>query len=91
MIEKPSSEEFNCKINEDGAHAQILIQISNSQPFQKAKKIIEDLGAPIIQIKHLEPNWILVKLNVMDVRGIVLKLTENGFLNIKGINAIQSL
>jgi hypothetical protein len=50
--------------------------------------MIEDLGVRIIETKHLSSNnWVLLKLDVKDMRGIALKLTEHGFF-IKGINAL---
>jgi hypothetical protein len=91
MNEEYDLEEFDHEINEDRTHAHLLIQISNPQSFEKAEKVIEKLGASVLQKTRLKSNWVLVKLDVTDVREFVLKLTEIGFSNIKGINAIQSL
>jgi len=80
---------FDYEIKPDKNHAQILIGItSSSKSFEEAKKIIEELGVRIIEIsEHLPTHFIVVKLDVKDMRDIVLKLTENGFSIIKGINA----
>ena len=80
---------MNHEIKEDRNHAQLLIQISpNSRTYEELKRIIEGLGAHIIQTKCLKLDWILVKLDVTDIREIALKLTENGFPDIKGVNAL---
>jgi hypothetical protein len=81
-------EEFDSKIESDKVHAQVLIEIStHSKTYEEAKKIIEDSGINITKVKHLSSNWVLFELDVKDMRDIALKLTENGFENIKGINA----
>jgi len=81
-------EEFNHRIEGDKNYAHIMIEIpSSSKTFEEAKKIIEDFGVQIIELSFLSPNWILLKLNVGDMRNIALKLTEQGFF-IKGINAL---
>jgi len=84
------SEEFNHEFQADRSHAQILMKITpSSKTFEEAKKVIEGSGARIIDTKHLSLYWLLVKLDVKDMRNVALKLSENGFLNIKGINAIN--
>lgn len=74
----------------DKHHSQILIKITpSSKTFEEAKRIIEDLGVRIIETKNLSSNnWILLKLDVSDMRNLALKLTESGFSVIKGINAL---
>jgi len=84
------SKESNIEIEEDRNHAQIVIQISPSATFKEAKKIIEAEGAQIIDIRYLNSDSVLIKLDVMDMRSIALKLMESGFPNIKGINALVS-
>ena len=82
-------EEFSHSINVDENHAQILIEITSTpNTFQEAKRIIEELGIQILETNHLSSNWILVKLNVKDMRNIALKMTEHGFF-IHGINALN--
>jgi len=80
--------QFDGKIQPDRAHAQILMEINTStKTFEEAKKIIEDSGISIIKVKQLSSDCILLKLNVRDMRNLVLKLIENGFSNIRGVNA----
>jgi hypothetical protein len=83
-------EELNQEIKPDRNYAQILIKNTNYlKTFEDAKKIIEDLGVHIIETKHLSFDWILLKLDAKDMRNIVLKLTENGFFEIRGYNALS--
>ena len=87
MVKQTFSEEFNHKIKADKNHAQILIEITpSSTTLDEAKKIINKSGVEIIETTHLSSNWILLKLDVKDMRDIALKLTEYGFF-IHGINA----
>jgi len=82
------SEEFNREVKTDQNHAQILIKITpSSKTFEEARKIIEELGAHIIGTMSFSSDWVLLKLDVMDMRSIALKLSENGFLKIRGFNA----
>jgi len=91
MSQEEFLEQLNLEIKADKTYAQILIKIDNdSESFEEAKKIIEDLGTHIIETKYLPLNWILIKLDVKDMRDIALKLTEHSFF-IKGINALPSL
>ena len=82
---------FDQEILPDQTHAQILIELTPpDKTFEEAKKIIEDLGARVIETHRLSPNRILMKLDVKDMRDVAFKLTENGFFKIKGINALDS-
>lgn len=81
------SEEFDFEIETDKDFSQILIEIT-PKTFEEAKKIIEDFGVSIVEIKRLPRNWIWVKLDVKDIRNLALKLIESGFSNVKGINAL---
>lgn len=89
MVQKIIAEEFNHEVKADKDHSQILIKITpSSKTFEEAKRIIEDLGVRIIETKQLSSNnWVLLKLDVKDMRDVALKLTEHGFF-IKGINAL---
>lgn len=90
MSKDAGLEKMNHEVKAEKKYAQIVIEFAHSsKTFEEAKKIIEDMGVYIIEIKHQSPNKILFILDSMDMREIVLKLTENGFLNIKGINAIN--
>lgn len=81
------SEEFDFEIETDKDFSQIMIEII-PKTFEEAKKIIEDLEISIVETKRLPGNWIWVKLDVKDIRNLVLKLIESGFSNVKGINAL---
>ena len=80
-------EEFNHKIKVNKNHAQILIEITSTlNSLNEAKKIIHKSGVEIVETTYFSPKWILLKLDVKDMREIALKLTEHGF-SIHGINA----
>jgi hypothetical protein len=88
MIQKNNSVQTDDLIKPDTNHAQILIEVdSEIFTIEKAKEIIEELGVQIIEVKNLSSQWVLLKLDIKDMREIALKLTENGFFKIKGINA----
>lgn len=80
-------EEFDFETETDKDFSQILIEIT-AKTFEEARKIIEDFGISVVEVKHLPRNWIWVKLDTNDVRSLVLKLIESGFSNVKGINAL---
>jgi len=88
MVQENILEDQGLEIKADKNYAQILIKTNNdSGAFEDAKKIIEDCGIHIIEVKHLSSNQLLLKLDVNDMRNVALKLTERGFV-IKGINAL---
>jgi len=88
--EKKKLASYGRQIKLDKTHAQVLIELgSEVNIIGKARKIIEEIGVRTIQT--LSPQWILAKLDVGDMRKIVLKLTQNGFLKIEGYNASSSL
>ncbi len=87
MIYDDEIERYSKHIMSDQESAQILLRTSQINSLEKVKKIIEDSGNQIIQLDHLDPNLVLMKLDVKDMREIVLKLIESGFNMIKGINA----
>lgn len=90
-MKRKHEEEFDYEMKPDGDHAQILIEIyPSSKPYAEAKKIIESLGIHILKVTHLSLNRILLELDAEDMRGAALKLSENGFLNIKGYNPTSS-
>jgi hypothetical protein len=70
----------------DEKHSQIMIEIDSSRAFAEAKRIIEESGAQIFETFKISENWMLIKLDIMDMREVALRLSEHGFL-IKGINA----
>jgi hypothetical protein len=70
----------------DEKHSQIMIEIDSSGAFAEAKRIIEESGAQIFETVKISENWMLIKLDIMDMREVALRLSEQGFL-IMGINA----
>ena len=88
MTRKEISNKFNQEVKPDQQHAQILIEVdSGINTLDKARKIIEGLGIHIIETKRRSSKLILLKLDIKDMREVVLKLTESGFFNIEGYNA----
>lgn len=84
-------EEFNDEVEADETHAQILIKTNtSSKTHEEAKRVIEDSGINVIETRYLSSGWILLKLDVRDMRNIVLRLTELGFSNVKGIGAAEN-
>ena len=76
------------ELEADSKYAQLLIGIGESPAiFDEVKKVIESNGIRILATKHFTSGEVLVKLNVADMREIVLRLIEAGFSRIKGINA----
>ena len=70
----------------DEKHSQVMIEIDSARAFTEAKRIIEESGAQIFETFKISENWMLIKLDIMDMRQVALRLSEHGFL-IKGINA----
>jgi hypothetical protein len=90
MTDGVRAKEFNYEIRADKNYAQILIQISQpAKELKEVSKIVEDLGIHIVETKPLSSDWVIIKLDVRDMRNVALKLTEFGF-SIKGINARTS-
>jgi len=88
---KKVSEEFNHEIKPDENHAQLLIKLGTvSNSYEVAKRIIEDLEIRILEPEQISSDCVLFKLDVKDIRNVSLKITENGFLNFKGMNAMPS-
>ena len=88
MTRKQISNKFNQEVKPDKQHAQILMEVdSRTNTLDKARKIIEGLGIHIIEAKKRSSKLILLKLDIKDMREVVLRLTECGFLDIKGYNA----
>ena len=80
--------ELDQRIRPTKVHAQILVKIDkDSKALEEVTRIIKDLGAHISETSHSTSSWVLFKLDVKDMRGIALKLTEHGF-SVVGINAL---
>jgi hypothetical protein len=83
-------DDFEQDIEPEKGRAQILIENGPSpSAFDDARRVIEDSGALIDEVIYLLSRCILLKLDILDRRSIVLKLTEKGFTNIRGVNAIN--
>jgi len=91
MFLKNTPKKFCYEMNAVKNHAQIVIEISPpANTLQEVERIIRNFGANIIETKYLSTHCVLIKLDIQDMRDIVLKLSENGFYNIQGINALTS-
>jgi hypothetical protein len=83
-----NSQRHSRRVKLDKNHAQVLIEVGTAlNTIEKAKSIIESTGVHIIAIQNLSPQRVLLTLGVTDMREVVLKLTQNGFLKIEGYNA----
>ena len=88
MVYEDTSEDVSPEVEADRSHAQILLRVADSlKSGLDAEKIIRDFGIQVIEKSYLSAQWVLLKLNVKDMRNVALKLTEQGFV-IKGINAL---
>jgi hypothetical protein len=89
MVLKKVPVEINQVLEADRDHAQILIELTDSsKSLGEARRILWDLGICIVDMKICSAGWVLLKLDAKDMRDAILKLTENGFVSIKGVNAI---
>jgi hypothetical protein len=82
-------EAFGPRVKAAKSNAQLVIGVTPSKTLEEAKEIIERIGVSIVKTKYLSLDVVLLKLDIGDMRGAALKLTENGFFNIAGINAIN--
>jgi hypothetical protein len=88
MNQEETLEELGYEIKADQGHAQILLKMADALGSdEQAVKIIEGMGIHVVEKHALSTSWVLLKLDVKDMRNVALKLTEHGFL-IKGINAL---
>ncbi|MEI9476204.1 MAG: hypothetical protein WCO26_06480 [Deltaproteobacteria bacterium] len=90
MVFEETLEKFNHELKAHPDYAQILLKItSSSETYEKARQLIEDQGINVLEANYLSSGKVLIKLDVKDMRSITLKLIENGFIGIKGINALS--
>ena len=88
MNQKETLEELGYEIKADKGHAQIFLKMGDPlRSDDEAVKIIECMGIHVVEKNVLSISWVLLKLDVQDMRNVALKLTEHGFV-IKGINAL---
>ena len=90
MVEDEFLEILNHEFKLDKSKSQLLIVISPLKTLQEAKSVIETSGVRVIETKYLSSDRVLLKLDVMDIRKIVLRLIEHGFEIAKGINALPT-
>jgi hypothetical protein len=88
MDTERSAKEPRNEFNPDTSYAQILMEVPSWENIDEIKKVIEDFGVHVIEWRRISPNSILLKLSVKDMRSITLKLAEQGFSIIKGVNAL---
>jgi hypothetical protein len=88
--EEPMKQMDISQIVADTHYAQILLkgdyEIAN---VHVAKSIIEQNGVRIVAMEYLSNQSVLFKVDVKDIRELVLKLTQNGFLRVEGYNALR--
>ena len=81
------------KLQADIRYSQVLFQFDQQEKsLDKAKKIVKKLGINIVDTKIFDfPEdsalFALFKLDVVDMREVVLVLLEQGYAPIKGYNA----
>ena len=89
MVYEETLEDVGPEVEADRSHAQILLKVGDSSNSDAdAEKILRRLGVHVIERSLLSPHWVLLKLDIKDMRNVALKLTEQGFV-IKGINALS--
>ncbi|RLF98232.1 MAG: hypothetical protein DRN49_06215, partial [Thaumarchaeota archaeon] len=80
-------------LQKDIHHSQILFKFDQGEKsLDKAKEIVKKLGVNIVDIKIFDfPEdsvfFALFKLDVTDMREVVLALSEQGYMPIKGYSA----
>lgn len=80
-------------LQKDIHHSQIIFQFEQGEKsLEKAKEIVKRLGVNIVDIKIFDfpedsVSFALFKLDVVDMREVVLALSEHGYAPIKGYNA----
>lgn len=84
---KNSLDQYALNLEVDHNFAQILVYIDSDLMLKNAKKLIEELGISILSSRRLSFNVVVLKLDTKDMRNVILKLTENGFHEIRGYNA----
>ena len=88
MVYEETLEDVGPEVEADRSHAQILLKITDFLKSDvEAEKIVKGLGVRVIEKSYLSTHWVLLKLDVKDMRNVALMLTEQGFV-IKGINAL---
>ncbi|MGA2464459.1 MAG: hypothetical protein ABSH06_08920 [Thermodesulfobacteriota bacterium] len=88
-ISRESFDKYSTKVKPNENFAQILIRIDSDRMLNEAKTIINEVGIRILRSKQLLSGLFLFVLDTKDMRDAVLKLTENGFSQIKGYNAVS--
>jgi hypothetical protein len=89
MVVEDSLERYELKVEPEQNCAQILIRTCSNFTLKRAQDIIEQLGIQVLKSKRFSSNMVLMKLDTKDMRSVVLKLIENGYIEVKGFNALS--
>lgn len=94
---KKEVDEFNSLAQALSPHphrAQILLEVvSEGRTLDKAKAILRDAGVKVLEEevpKKGDFRWVILHISVKDMRESVFKLSEAGFLRVKGVNSLKS-
>ena len=74
-------------IEPDKNWAKVIIRIVDPLSIEKAQEVVNSLNINIISTKRIINQHFVFILDTKDIRQIVLSLAENGFTEIKGLNA----
>jgi hypothetical protein len=89
MSEEKTFDEDLQNIGPDRNWAKVIIKIVPPLSIEKAQAVLNRLNINIISIKRVTNQHLVFILNTKDIRPIVLSLVENGFTEIKGLNAFN--
>jgi hypothetical protein len=74
-------------IGPDRDWAKVIIKIVPPLSIEQARAVLNRLNIQIISIKYITDQYFIFLLNTKDIRPTMLSLAENGFTEIKGLNA----
>jgi len=87
MSEEKTFDEYLQNIEPDRDWAKVIIKIVPPLSIEKAQAVLNSLNINIISTKRITNQHFVFILNTKDIRLTVLSLVENGFTEIKGLNA----
>jgi len=70
----------------DPNFSQVFIRVDMKHSWKVVKETFESMRVEIVDFEEVSSNLILVRLNSRDMRGIALRLTESGFIVVRGLN-----
>lgn len=76
-------------LNPSVSTAKILIEVDDKITLKIALGILKNMGITVVDHQipcESSPDWILLCLDVEDVRDVVMGFSEVGFSRVKGIN-----